>query len=69
MLHEEIASFFLHLLDSSREADDGEEQTIHIEVLKHALDRVAINTEGDAGHAQIQTTADNIISSQSVRTG
>lgn len=59
----------LNLLYSSREADDREEEAIHIEVFKHALNWVAIDTEGDTGHTQIQTAADNIISSEGVCTG
>lgn len=55
-----------HALDSSREADDGEEEGVHVEVLKHALNGVAINPEGDTGHAQVKATADHVISSQSV---
>lgn len=42
-----------HLLDSSREADDGEEEAVNIKVFKHALNWVAIDTEGDTGHTQI----------------
>lgn len=61
--------FILYLLDSSREADDGEKEAVHIEVFKHALNWVAINTEGDTGHAQIQTAADHIICSQGVCIG
>lgn len=42
--------FALFLLDSSREADHREEEAVHIEVFKHALNRVPIDAEGDAGH-------------------
>lgn len=55
-----------HLLDSGREAEDGEEEAVHVKVLKHALDRVAVDAEGDAGHAQIQAAAHHVISSQRV---
>lgn len=61
--------FILYLLHSSREADDRKEEAVHIEVFKHALNWVAVNTEGDTGHAQIQTAADNIICSQGVCVG
>ncbi|TNN66596.1 hypothetical protein EYF80_023130 [Liparis tanakae] len=54
---------------ASREADDREEEAVHIEVLKHALNRVAVDTEGDAGHAQIQAAADDVVSSQGVCAG
>ena len=50
------------LLDSSRETDDGEEQSIYVEVLEHALDRVAVDPERDTGHAQIQAARHHIIS-------
>lgn len=59
----------MSLLNPSREADDREEEAIHIEVFKHALNWVAVNTEGDTGHAQIQTAADDIICSQGVCAG
>lgn len=42
--------FLLYLLDSSREADHREEQAVHIEVFKHALNWVSVDAEGDAGH-------------------
>lgn len=51
----------MHSLDSSREADNGEEEAICVEVLKHALNRLAINTERDTGSAEIQTTAHHIV--------
>lgn len=56
-----------HLLDASREAEDGEEEAVHVEVLKHALDRVAVDAEGNTGHAQIQAAAHDVISGQRVR--
>ena len=56
----------LYLLDSSREADHREEEAIYIEVFKHALNWVTVDTEGDAGHTQIQTAADDVICSQGV---
>lgn len=62
-------SFMLYLLDSSREADDGEKEAVNIEVFKHALNWVAVDTEGDTGHAQIQTATDDVICSQRVCTG
>lgn len=42
-----------NLLDSCREADDREEEPVHVEVLKHALHWVAVNPEGDTGDAEI----------------
>lgn len=39
------------LLDTSREADDGEEESIGVEVLEHALDRLPVDPEGHAGSA------------------
>lgn len=56
----------LCLLDASREADHREEEAVHVEVLKHALNWVSVDPEGDAGHTQIQAAADNIICSQGV---
>lgn len=52
-----------------READDGEEKAVQVEVLKHSLDRMAVDTEGDTGHAQIQTAADNVLCCQDVLVG
>lgn len=57
------------LLDSSREADDGEEEAVHVKVFKHSLNWVAIDTKGDTRHTQIQTAAHDIIGSQCVCTG
>lgn len=59
----------LNWLDSSREADDREEETVHIKVLKHALNWMAIDAEGDTGHTQIQAAADYVVCSQSVSIG
>lgn len=67
--HFVCVSLHLHLLDSSGEADDGEEEAVHVEVFKHALNWVAIDTEGDTGHAQIQTATDDILSIKGVCTG
>lgn len=57
------------LLDPSWEADCREKQTIEVEVLEHALNRMSINTEGDAGHAQIQTAAHYILGRKNVVIG
>lgn len=57
------------MLDSGREAEDGEEEAVHVEVLEHALDWVAVDAEGDAGHAQIQAAAHHVIGCQRVRVG
>lgn len=39
-----------HWLDSGREAGHGEEEAVWVKVFKHALDRLAVDPEGDAGH-------------------
>lgn len=54
------------LLDTCREADDREEESICIEVLEHALDGLPVDPEGHAGGAQIQTAADHIVRVQQV---
>ena len=54
------------LLDTCREADNGEEESVCVEVLKHALDRLPIDPERHAGSSQIQTAADHIIRVQQV---
>lgn len=59
----------LNLLDPSRKANNRKEEAINIKVFKHSLNWVAINTEGDTGHTEIQTAAYNIIGSQCMCTG
>lgn len=54
------------LLDTCREANYGVEEPLGVEVLKHALDRLAIDPEGHAGSAQIQTAADHVVRVQQV---
>ena len=54
------------LRDACRETDNREEQAVQVEVLKHALNRMPIDTEGNAGHAQIQTAADHVLCCQHV---
>lgn len=39
------------LLDTCREADDGEEEPLRVEVLEHALDWLPIDPEGHTGSA------------------
>lgn len=51
-------------LDPCWEADDGEEETIRVEVLKHSLHRLAVNAEGHAGGAEVQAAAYHIIRGQ-----
>lgn len=46
--------------DACRKADHREEKAVQVEVLKHALDRVAVDPEGNTRNAQIQTAADHI---------
>lgn len=57
------------LRNACREADDREEQAIQVEVLKHALDWMPIDSEGNTGHAQIQTATDHVLCCQDVVTG
>lgn len=54
------------LLDTCREADNGEEESIGVKVFEHALDGLAIDPKGHAGSAQIQTAADHIVRVQQV---
>lgn len=49
------------LRNACREADNREEKAVQVEVLKHALNRMPIDTEGNTGHAQIQTAADHVL--------
>lgn len=57
------------LLDSSGEANNREEEAIQVEVLEHALNRMAVYAERDTGHTEIQTAAHNIICCQDVLIG
>lgn len=50
-----------HSLDSRREADDWEEEPVCVEVFKHALDGLAIDSERDAGSSQVQAAAHHIL--------
>lgn len=53
-------------LDACREADNWKKQAIQVEVLKHSLNRMTIDTKGNAGHTQIQAAADHILCCQEV---
>lgn len=57
------------LLNAGREADHREEQAVQVEVLKHALNRMPVDTEGNTGHAQIQAAADHVLCCQDVVIG
>lgn len=57
---------FTALLDTCREADNREEESVCVEVLKHALNRLPVDPEGHAGSTQVQTAADHIIGVQQV---
>lgn len=50
-----------YILDPSRKADNGKEEAICVEALKHALNRLSIDSKGDAWSSKIQTAADYII--------
>lgn len=50
-----------HSLDPRREAGDREEESVCVEVLKHALDGLAVDPEGDAGSPQVQTAAHHVL--------
>ena len=55
--------------DPGGEADYGEEEAVQVEVLKHALHRVTVDTEGDTGHAQIQAAAHHVLRCQDMLIG
>lgn len=59
----------MHSLDSSREADDREEEAVCVEVLEHALNRLPVDAERDTGSAEIQTAAHHIIGTEQVLIG
>lgn len=54
------------LLDTCREAHDGKEEPICVEVLEHALHRLPVDPEWHAGGAQVQTAADHVVRVQQV---
>lgn len=60
---------FYVIRNACREADNREKQAVQIEVLKHALHRMPIDTEGNTGHAQIQTAANHVLCCQDVLIG
>lgn len=51
------------LLYSCREADDWEEEAVYVEVFKHSLNWLTIYSERYAGGTQVQTAANDIVSS------
>ena len=53
-------------LDAGGEADDGEEEALHVELLEHALDGLAVDPEGHAGGAQVQAAAHHVVRVQQV---
>lgn len=55
-----------YLLDTSREANNREEEPIQIEGLKDTLHRTAIDAEGDGRHAEVQAAADHVLRGQEV---
>lgn len=58
-----------HWLDPSREARHWEEKAIRVEVLKHALNWLAIDSEGDTGHTEVQAAAHHIFWSKEMLIG
>lgn len=54
------------LLDTSREADDREEQPIEVEGLKDPLHRIAVDAEGDGWNTEVQAAADHVLRGQEV---
>lgn len=50
-----------HSLDPCGEADDREKEAVCVEILKHALNRLPVDPEGDAGSAQVQAAAHHIL--------
>lgn len=50
-----------HSLDPRGEADDREEESVCVEVFKHALDGLAVDPERDAGGSQVQAAAHHIL--------
>lgn len=50
-----------HSLDPCGETDDREEEAVGVEILKHALDGLSVDSEGDAGGTQVQTTAHHVL--------
>lgn len=48
-------------LDPRREAGDREEESVCVEVFKHALDGLAVDPERDAGSPQVQAAAHHIL--------
>lgn len=58
-----------HWLDSSWEAGHREEEAVRVEVFKHALNRLTVDPEGDAGHTEVQAATHHILRSQKMLIG
>ncbi len=52
------------VLDAGGEADHGEEEAVEVEGLEHALHRLPVDPEGDAGSVQIHAAAHHVIRRQ-----
>ena len=57
------------LLDTSREADNREEEPIKVEGLEDPLHRTAIDAERDGWHAEVQAAADHVLRGQEMLPG
>lgn len=53
--------YWRNSLDPCRETDDGKEEAIYVEVFKHALNGLTVNSERHARGSEIQTAAHHII--------
>lgn len=55
-----------HSLDPRREADDREEEPVCVEIFEHALNRLSVDPERDAGSSQVQAAAHHVLRGQDV---
>lgn len=50
-----------HSLDTCRETDNREEESICVEIFKHALDGLSVDPEGYAGGSKVQAAAHHVL--------
>lgn len=55
-----------HSLDACRETDDREEESVCVEIFKHALDGLSVDPEGYAGGSEVQAAAHHVLWGQNV---
>lgn len=58
-----------HVRDACRETGNREEEAVQVEVLKHSLNGMTVNSKGNTGDVQVQAAADHVLCRQCVLIG